>query len=236
MDICAVILAAGKGRRMKCDSAKCAYPFLGKPIITYIIDALHLSNINDICVVVGYKKEQIMNILNDSVVYAYQPLINGTAGAVISSKPYWNNKHGTMIIILGDMPLIDNNIINQILDKHIINQNDLTIASTILDDPYGYGRIIHNNDKILIKEEKDATLKEKQIKEVNSGLFVVNIDVLSDALNKIDNLNNQHEYYLTDIVKILSIDKKVSTCLIKDSIKLMGINNLETLKKLEEIN
>ena len=71
---------------------------------------------------------------------------------------------------------------------------------------------------------------------MNSGLFVVNIDVLSDALNKIDNLNNQHEYYLTDIVKILSIDKKVSTCLIKDSIKLMGINNLETLKKLEEIN
>lgn len=235
MNVCALVLAAGRGKRMQCDIAKCAYPFLGKPIITYIIDTLNKIEINDICVVVGYKKEQIMDILKDRVIYTYQPIINGTAGAVISSKPFWKEKNKIMLIILGDMPLIDKDVIYKLITTHINENNDLTIATTILNNPYGYGRIIKDKGTISIIEEKDATTKEKEIKEVNSGLFAININVLEEAINKIDNNNNQNEYYITDIVKILSINKKVSTCIIEDSIKLMGINNLESLKKLEEI-
>lgn len=233
MDICALVLSAGKGRRMNTDIAKCAYPFLGKPIITYIIDTLKNMNI-DICVVVGYKKEQIMDILKDSVSYAYQPIINGTAGAVKAAKTYWKNKNGIILIMLGDMPLIDQEIIKKLITTHLNEHNDLTIATTILDNPTGYGRIIKNN-KIIIREEKDASKSEKLIKEVNSGLFVINKEALDMAIDKIENNNNQKEYYITDIVSILSENKKVSTCLFKESKKLMGINNIETLKKLEEI-
>ncbi len=236
MKICAVVLAGGMGKRMNVPIPKCIYPFLNKPMIEYIIDALNDANIYDICVVTGYKKEEIMNTLKDKVIYSFQPILNGTAGALISTVPYFKEKEGYMIIIPGDMPFIDKEIIDILIKTHILNNNDLTVVTTIMDEPFGYGRIIKKNNQLIsIVEELDATPNQKKIKEVNSGIYMINVDLLEEALFEISNNNKQNEYYLTDIVKVLSIKKQVSTCYIKDSYKLTGINDLKTLKKLEEI-
>lgn len=234
MKICAVILAGGKGTRMHSDIPKAIYPYKTKPMITYIIDALRKSLINDICVVTGYQKEKIIDVLQDQVVYTYQPIINGTASALLATKPYFQNKKGYMIILPADMPLIDDLVIKQLISTNKKNLDDITIVTTYQDNPYGYGRIIRKNKKIIeIKEEKDANQQEKQIKEINSGIYMIKIKLIEKALTKINCHNKQNEYYLTDIIKILN-QYKISSCLIKDSHKLIGINDINTLKKLEE--
>lgn len=234
MNICAVVLAGGKGTRMHTDIAKCVYPIKNKPMITYIIETLNKCNIDDICVVVGYKKEQIMDVLQSQVVYAYQSIQDGTASALQCASSYWKNKNGLIIILPGDIPFITKDIIEEAINEHIISCNDLTIISTILDNPTGYGRIIKDKN-IYIKEEKDASIEELKIKEVNTGIYIINSDLLENSLSKISNQNYQHEYYLTDIVKVLSSSKLVGTYFEKDYQKLIGINDLYTLKKCEDI-
>lgn len=234
-DISAVIFSAGKGTRMNIDIAKCAYPFLEKPMILRIVEEIKKIT-NDICVVIGYKKENIQDILKDTVTYAYQKEQKGTAHALLSSIDFWKNKKGTLLILLGDTPLIDSDIINELLITHKKENNDMTIITTILDNPTGYGRIIRENNNIKkIKEEKELNKIEKNIKEINTGIYAINIDILEDALLKIDNNNLKQEYYLTDIVEILSKNKKVGTCYINESYKLEGVNDLKSLIKLENI-
>ena len=234
-DISAVIFSAGKGTRMNIDISKCAYPFLEKPMILRIVEEIKKIT-NDICVVVGYKKENIQDILKDTVTYAYQKEQKGTAHALLSSIDFWKNKKGTLLILLGDTPLIDSNIINELLNTHKKENNDMTIITTILDNPTGYGRIIRENHNIKkIKEEKELNKIEKNIKEINTGIYAINIDILEDALLKINNNNKNKEFYLTDIVEILSKDKKVGTCFINEKYKLEGVNDLKTLTKLENI-
>ncbi len=234
-NISCVVFAAGKGTRMNIDIAKCAYPFLDKPMILRIVEEIKKIS-NDICVVVGYKKEDIKNILNDNVQYAYQKEQNGTADALLSSINFWKNKKGILLILLGDTPLVDSDIIKKLINTHINEKNDMTVITTILDNPTGYGRIIKENNIIKkIKEEKELDNIEKQINEINTGIYAININILEDALLKINNNNKNKEYYLTDIVEILSKDKKVGTCFINEKYKLEGVNDLKTLTKLENI-
>lgn len=234
-DISAVIFSAGKGTRMNIDIAKCAYPFLEKPMILRIVEEIKKIT-DDICVVVGYKKENIQNILKDTVTYAYQKEQKGTAHALLSSIDFWKNKKGTLLILLGDTPLIDSYIINELLITHKKENNDMTIITTILDNPTGYGRIIRENNILKkIKEEKELNNIEKNIKEINTGIYAINIDILEESLSKINNNNLKQEYYLTDIVEILSTNKKVGTCYINESYKLEGVNDLKTLIKLENM-
>lgn len=235
MNFNAIILAAGKGTRMKSDLPKCAFPFFGKPMITYIIKSCQKAGIQDICVVVGHKKEEIMNILNDSVEYACQEEQLGTGHAVLCAKEFYSNKDGVTLIFPGDMPLIDYHTINNLVNQHISSGNDLTVVTTIVDDPTGYGRIVRKSGQIAkIVEEKDATQSQKQIKEINTGLYCVNTNLLKDALLKIKNDNSKHEYYLTDIIEILSTTNKVNSFIETNDFKLTGINDLFTLSEVEK--
>ena len=230
-DCNAIILAAGKGTRMLSELPKCAYPFYGKPMIVYIINMCKKIQIDDICVVVGHKKESIENLLQDKVKYAYQKEQLGTANAVLAAKDFLErHNEGITLIFPGDMPLIDGDVINNLIREHIENNNDLTILTTQIKNPTGYGRIIRQDGQIIkIIEEKDADDSVKAINEINTGLYCITTNLLEKALSKVDNNNNKGEYYLTDIVKILSGDKKVKAYLTEYDFKLTGINDLYTL-------
>ena len=235
----AIILAAGKGTRMKTDLPKCAYPLLKKPMIAYIVEHLYKSTvIDELITVVGHKKEVLQEILNSTVKYAVQEEQLGTGHAVLSAKDLITDMEGYTIILPGDMPLIDASVIKEAIEEHNEFRHDLTVVSTILEEPFGYGRIIRDEAGYLnsIIEENDASKQEKKIKEINTGIYIISNQFLIPALKKIKNKNAKNEYYLTDIVKILKDDKKlVGTYLLKNSHKAMGVNDLYTLSKAENI-
>lgn len=235
MNINAIILAAGKGTRMKSELPKCAYPLCGKPMIEYIVDSCKKANVNDICVVVGHKKEIIKEILKNKVIYAYQEQQLGTGHAIKCAKEFYQNKDGITLIFPGDMPLITSDIIEDLINTHLTNKNDLTVVTTIVDNPYSYGRIYKKNNQIVkIIEEKEATDEEKKINEINTGLYCINTQLLNNTLDEIKNKNTKGEYYLTDIIEILSSTNKVSSYIVESTFKIVGINDLGTLKDVEE--
>ena len=228
----AIILAAGKGTRMKVSVPKCAVTLLGKPMVSYLIDALNKTSIDKCICVVGDKKEVFYALLGDKVLYAVQEEQLGTGHAVKCAKDLIKDD-GYTLILPGDTPLIDEDIINGIINEHISNSNDLTIGTIVLDNPFGYGRIVRDssNKVINITEEKDADSKTKLIKEINSGLMCVNNKLLFETLDKVKNNNAKKEYYLTDIVSILaSSNHKVGTHIFTEAYKLAGINDLYHLK------
>ncbi|WP_232361950.1 sugar phosphate nucleotidyltransferase [Haploplasma modicum] len=172
-----LILAAGKGTRMESDLPKCGYPILRKPMIEYIIENMEKSVVDQSVVVVGHKKEYLMQILGNRVSYVFQEEQLGTAHAVLQAKEFFKDKEGTLFITAGDVPLIGNHLINKIIRAHEDMGNDLTVVSMNVDYPKGYGRI--NRDEygqiISIVEENDCNDYQKNIKEVNTGIYVVDI-------------------------------------------------------------
>lgn len=232
----AIILAAGKGTRMETDLPKCAYPINGTPMVEYIVNSCRKSGINKILVVVGHKKEHIQKIFNGSVEYVLQEQQLGTANAVMCTKSILAEKEGFCLIFPGDMPLINEDIITKLVNYHSDNKNDLTIVTTKIDIPDGYGRIYREDGKIKkIVEALDATPEILAINEINSGVYCVDIKLLFSALDKIKNNNRKKEYYLTDIVEILCDDYKVDTFVVADSNYLLGINDVSTAQKVEAI-
>jgi bifunctional UDP-N-acetylglucosamine pyrophosphorylase / glucosamine-1-phosphate N-acetyltransferase len=234
----AIVLAAGKGTRMKTDLPKCAYPLLKKPMIAYIVENLKMTKlVDEIVVVVGHKKEVIQEILNDTVSYAIQEEQLGTGHAVKMAQDLLGDKNGDTIILPGDMPLIDNVILEEVIKTHKVYRYDLTVVSTKVDNPKGYGRIVRNGSDFLhaIVEENDATDTQKGIKEINTGIYVIKNKLLFATLDKIQNKNAKGEYYLTDIVSILKKeDNLIGTFDLKTPYKAMGINDLYALSIAEE--
>ncbi len=233
----AIILAAGKGTRMKTELPKCAYPLLKKPMIAYIVENMKNTNlVDELVVVVGHKKKVMKDILEDSVFYAYQEEQLGTGHAVMMTKSLITDMDGYTMILPGDMPLIDETVITDAINAHIDFRYDLTIVSTLVDDPFGYGRIIRNSSNHLhsIVEENDASDAQKEIKEINTGIYIIRNDIIFKTLDKIGNDNSKGEYYLTDIVKILKQEKAlIGTYTLKTSYKAMGINDLYALSIAE---
>lgn len=226
----AIVLAAGKGTRMKTNLPKCAFPVLKKPMISYIVDNVTKAKIDETIVIVGYKKAIIEEIYKGKTVYQEKQL--GTADAVKMAVPLL--EEGICIILPGDAPLLDDKIIKKMIDEHIKLNNEITVGAMNREDPFGYGRIIVNSNSIeRIVEEKDATEMERKIKLVNTGLIVVNNKLLKDVIMKVKNDNIKKEYYLTDIVE-LAKGNKIGYCVLNGNQKLVGINTLEMLNKVEE--
>ena len=176
----AIVLAAGKGTRMKTEIPKCAFPILKKPMIEYIYENIEKSIVDETVMVVGYRKDVIQDILKDKVKYAIQEEQLGTGHAVKATREYLEDKKGTSIIMLGDMPLIDTAIINQCIGYHLDRDNDLTVVTTDFNDPTGYGRILRDDNGLIqaIVEQVDATDEQKKIKEVNTGMYIVDNKLL----------------------------------------------------------
>ena len=231
-----IILAAGKGTRMHTDLPKCAYPFCGKPMVSYIVDSCKESNVDEIIVVVGYKKEVLLEVLDPCCKIAVQKEQLGTGHAVMAAEEAVANKSGITLIFPGDMPLIDSESINKLVNKHLEDKNSLTVVTTFVEDAAKYGRIYRENGHIKkIVEYKDCNPEQLLINEINSGLFCVDTKLLFEGLKKIKNINAQNEYYLTDLVEILGKDYKVDSYVIEDDFILTGINDLDSLEKAEQI-
>lgn len=220
---------------MNTNIAKSCMKILNKPMIEYLIDTIsNINNIDNNYVILGYKSDDIINILNDKVKYVYQDKILGTGYSLMCMYDYIDDQ-GYSLILPSDTPLLDINTLNDLINSHLINKNDLTIITTIKDNPFSYGRIIKSFKKIKeIKEEKTLNNKEKKIKEVNTGIYCINNKVLKDNIFKIKLNSISKEYYFTDIVKILSKKYKIGRLNIKDSFKTIGINDLNTLLIVEE--
>lgn len=226
-----IILAAGLGKRMKTDMPKCSLKLLYKPMIEYIVDeALKVENSRVICVI-GYKGEIIKDILKDKVIYAYQDKQLGTANAVLCGL---TKAIGDLTIIIpGDAALIDKEAIEELIRLHKINHNTLSFYSASVADAKGYGRVINDNG-IQIKEDRLLTSLEKDIKEINTGIYCVDTLILTKEIINIKYNSIINEYLFTDIVAILSKNYQVNYYEIGID-KVKGVNDLKTLVEVERM-
>ncbi len=224
----AIILAAGKGTRMRTELPKCAFPILKKPMIEYIIENIEKSSIDETVVVVGHKKEVLEELLQDRVKYAHQTEQLGTGHAVMAAAPLLEGKEGITFILPGDMPLMEYPLMDKIIRAHQEMGNDLTVVSMMMDYPKSYGRIVRDEygEVTGIVEQNDCSEAQKLIKEVNSSVYVVDNKLLFEYVKKIEKNTRKGEYYLTDIVKLMYQERKVNTFLVRDPQVTMGINDL----------
>lgn len=232
----ALILAAGKGTRMRTELPKCAFPILKKPMISYIVENIEKSLIDETVVIVGHKREVLQEILGSRVSYAFQEEQLGTGHAVLSAAPLLENQEGITFILPGDMPLMEYPIMDKIINSHLEMGNDLTIVTMNMEYPKGYGRIVRDEYGIVkgIVEENDCNESQKLIKEVNSSVYVVNNKLLFEYVKKIEKNPRKGEYYLTDIVGLMHQSEKVNTFMVRDPNITMGINDLYSISKAEK--
>ena len=224
----AIILAAGKGTRMKTETPKCAFPILKKPMIEYAIESLERANVERVITVVGYKKDVFLNLLGNRVEYAYQEEMLGTGHAVLQASKLHHDDDALTMILPGDMPLIPAPLIDKLFRSHIEMGNDLTVVSVNMNNPRGYGRIERNeyNQVVGIVEERDCNDIQKQIKEVNSGTYIINTKLLFKMLPLIKKNARSGEYYLTDILRLMHQDFRVRAFIARNPEELMGMNTL----------
>ena len=233
---CALILAAGEGRRMKTSKPKVLAEVLFKPMIDWVTDAVREGGVDEICVVTGHCHEELEAHLGGKFRTVVQSELLGTGHAVMQAKEFIKaNSPGNILIINGDAPLIDAKTISTAFEYHESHKNAVTIISAKIDNPFGYGRIIRNKDKCLkrIVEENDATNAEKMINEVNSGAYWFKTADLLDFLGKLTQNNVQGEYYLTDTVGIaVSEGKRAGAYMSDNSDVILGANDRKGLLDL----
>jgi len=230
-----VVLAAGQGKRLGGKSQKVVRKILGKPILLYLLDTIEKISPDKIVIIVGHKKEEVFEQLkNKSVQYAEQNVPRGTGDAVMQAKKVLKNYKGDILILCGDVPFITAGTLGRLVRTHKMNENCGTILTAFLDNPTGYGRIKRNGDGnvLSIVEELNATERERTIKEVNAGIYVFNKSRLFYALDKVLPDKVKKEYYLTDVVSILSLyEKKIGTYTTERPEECMGINSIEDMEK-----
>lgn len=203
---CAVILAAGAGKRLKSKKPKALAEVLFKPMVQWVVDAVRSCEIEDICIVTGHGAEYIEDYFGDTVKYARQTEQLGTGHAVMAASDFIKKHSGSDVLIMyGDAPFISKDTIEGMYNAHKEAGCTCTLLSAVLDNPFGYGRIFKNNGKFeKIVEERDCTAEQKLIKEANVGMYWADADRLLFGLSKITPNNAQHEYYLTDLPMVLA--------------------------------
>lgn len=239
---CALILAAGEGRRMKTSKPKALAEVLFKPMIDWVTDAVTAGGVDDICIVTGHGREELEAHLGGKFNTVEQKELLGTGHAVMQAKDFIkSHTPGDILILNGDAPLIDAKTISTAYEYHSSHKNAVTIISAKIDNPTGYGRIIRNKNTGLKKivEENDANNAEKMINEVNSGAYWFNCSVLLEALEGIVEMHdkkNQAEYYLTDAIEVI-LSKNLNAVAYEagNPDAVLGANDRVQLQKLNEI-
>lgn len=223
---------------MKSELPKVLHPLIGKTLVQHVIDNIRQSGIEGITVVIGYKGDEVIKSVGCSVEYAWQKEQLGTGHAVLQAAKVFESFSGRVLVACGDAPFISassfKSLISQ-MDDHSVKASVLTMVH---ENPTGYGRMIKDSNGILVKivEEKDASLEEKHIKEVNSGTYVFDSGLLKEGLSNLKNNNAQKEYYLPDVISyIISKGHKVTTVPLSDPFEGSGINSQEELQSIERI-
>jgi UDP-N-acetylglucosamine diphosphorylase/glucosamine-1-phosphate N-acetyltransferase len=232
---CALILAAGKGTRMKSDMAKVLHILEGKPLLHYSLQAAREAGAEKIVVIVGHQADRVRAAFPDpDLIFVDQMPQLGTGHAVMQAGGALADYRGLTVILCGDVPLLKPGTIRSLIDHHQKTKACVTVMTTEPPGPHAYGRIVKSSrgDVLKIVEHRDATEDEKKILEINTGIYCVDTQFLFAALAQVKNDNQQKEYYLTDIVEIAVRERrKVQAFLTADDVEVMGINTLEELEK-----
>lgn len=234
----AIILAAGKGTRMKSKLYKVLHPVSGKPMVEHIINRVSETNPDEIITIVGHGAEQVKAQLGERSEYALQAEQLGTGHAVLQAASFLEEKKGTTLVISGDTPLLTTETLNNLFEYHQGKNASATILTAQAQNPTGYGRIIRDHVGIVEKivEQKDASPEEARVKEINTGTYCFDNEALFTALNKVGTNNAQGEYYLTDIIEILKEDgNTVAAYQTENFEESMGVNDRIALAKANEI-
>ena len=236
---CAIILAGGKGTRMKADCPKVMCNVIFKPMISYVVDAVREAGAEDICVITGYRHNEVEDYLDSSIKTALQEPQLGTGHAVMQAGDFISAHTDDDILILnGDGPLMDAETINKAYAYHKENNNSITLISALVEDTNGIGHVKRDENGTLLRivEHKDATEEEKKINESNAGCYWFNGGDLKYALSKITNNNAQNEYYLTDTLEILiKSGKNAGAYVVENSEVVLGANDRKQLNDLNTI-
>lgn len=230
--VAVIILAAGKGERMKSDRPKVLHPVCGRPMLGYVLDLIKDLKIKNSIVVLGYKYKEVKRHIGDGIKIAIQKKISGTADAVKTALPLLKNFKGAVLVLYGDNPLLKKESISKLLKYHIENGLDVTLLTAQLDKPTGYGRVLRDKYSSICRvvEEHDANDYQKDIKEVNTGIMCFNKQSLEQALRFVLPDNRKKEYYLTDVIGILyKKDRLIDGVRVSDINEALGINSREGL-------
>ena len=235
-----LVLAAGKGTRFASETGqsfpKVLRPVLGRPMVAYVLDALRGAGIEEITLVVGFGADEVVREVGPSVSYVLQPEQKGSGHAVACVRDAFRDFDGGLIVMCGDSPLFTAQSVRRIADEHTRTEAAVTLASTVLDDPLGYGRIVRNTDGAIvgIVEEKCASAAEKAIREVNGGAYAFDTRWLFGNIDKMA-LNEAGEYNLTDMVRVAIEQRRRVSAVQCASREVLGVNNPEQLVAVEEI-
>ncbi|WP_090794923.1 bifunctional UDP-N-acetylglucosamine diphosphorylase/glucosamine-1-phosphate N-acetyltransferase GlmU [Paenibacillus sp. GP183] len=238
MNKMAIVLAAGQGKRMKSKLYKVLHPVGGKPMVGHVVDTLHHIEVSRTLVVVGFGSEAVQNYLGDKVEYVLQEQQLGTGHAVLQAKPLFEKEEGVTIVICGDTPLIQHHTLQEMIKLHEQTGAAATIMTAEMVQPAGYGRIIRNAEGSVsrIVEHKDCTPEEASVKEINTGTYCFDNQLLFEALGHVTNDNTQNEYYLTDVIRILAGQRKgIQAYLLEDGSESIGVNDRPALAEAEQL-
>lgn len=234
----AIILAAGKGTRMKSKLHKVLHQVCGKTMVEHVLTQLQAADIQNIVTVVGYGADTVKDALGDQVRYALQKQQLGTGHAVMQTEDLLGELAGQTLVVSGDTPLFTAATFNHLFQYHEQRHAAVTILTSKAPDPTGYGRIVRNEIGIVerIVEQKDASVEEQAIHEINTGVYCFDNQKLFAALKRLTNDNAQGEYYLTDVIGILKEEGEIVTAYqMEDFDESMGVNDRSALAKATKI-
>ena len=240
MALKAIILAAGKGTRMKSDVLKVAHSVAGKPIVSYVVDTVSAMDVTDIFLVVGHQADLLKKSVQDEkITYVLQEAQLGTGHAAQQVAPHLNAKSpDTILVLAGDCPLIEASTLRNLIAIHTESNAAVTILTTVMTDPGTYGRILRGKMGTVlgIREAKDCTAEELQVNEVNTGVYVFQVPDLFESLEDVTTNNAQKEYYLTDVIQILKKKRRaVSAYCTPRSDHAIGVNTRMDLAAINKI-
>jgi bifunctional UDP-N-acetylglucosamine pyrophosphorylase/glucosamine-1-phosphate N-acetyltransferase len=236
----AIILAAGESTRMKTQLPKVLHEVCGRPMLAFVLDACRRASIDKMYVVIGYGKEQVIEKFKDAddVCWVEQAEQKGTAHAVMCCKEQLADFNGQVLILCGDGPLLRIETLNELIEKHKAEKSAVTLATMVLDEPFGYGRIVRDEQGNIqeIIEERDCNEQQRAIKEVNPSYYCFEKDVLFDVLEKVKPDNVKNEYYLTDAVRlILAAGRKACAIQAVNPQDALSVNSRQQLAKVNEV-
>jgi UDP-N-acetylglucosamine diphosphorylase/glucosamine-1-phosphate N-acetyltransferase len=239
-DLAIVILAAGKGTRMKSDVPKVLHRVAGKSMVVHVLDCARTLTQDNIYVVIGHGAQLVKDEVSRyySVNFVIQKELLGTGDAAKQALPFLSPGIKNVLVLCGDVPLIREDTLKELLATHRTTNAKLTVLAVDMKHPTGYGRIVldPSGDMIAIREESDATRKEKQITTINTGIYCFDRIFLEQAIELIRPDNNQAEFYLTDMVEIArSKREKISVQLMSDPRQVIGVNSVNELEKVESL-
>lgn len=234
----AIVLAAGKGTRMKSKLHKVLHSLNGLTMIEHVIRAVKDCGADDIVTIVGYQADNVKQVIDGQTKFAYQEEQLGTGHAVQQAEEILGSYSGNTIVVSGDTPLLTPETLKALFEHHEATHAKATILTAFAEDPTGYGRVIRNEKGHVnrIVEQKDANDQEKNVQEINTGTYIFDNQLLFESLKKVNNNNAQGEYYLPDVIQILqSRGEIVSAYMMEDLSEAIGINDRVALAKATEL-